>query len=96
MINARATVPSRNSAETIFIGRSMRAAKRGAKWRTSIPRHTGTRTMANTCKTLANCRGMAWSADMKYSSDRLTTNGMLSIAITELTAVRVTLSATSP
>ncbi|MNQ77395.1 hypothetical protein D3C85_922600 [compost metagenome] len=52
--------------------------------------------MANTCNTLANCSGMAWSPSMKWASDRLTTNGMVRIAMTELTAVKVTFRATSP
>ncbi|MCY1464063.1 hypothetical protein D9M71_820390 [compost metagenome] len=65
MTIARTMVNTRNSAAMIFIGRSMRAANPGARRRISMPMATGTRTMANTCSTLANCRGMAWSAVMK-------------------------------
>lgn len=52
--------------------------------------------MANTCMTLANCSGMAWSEAMNQASDRFTSKGMVRIAISELTAVRVMFSATSP
>ena len=56
---------TRNSAEMIFTGFSMALAKPGASLRMTMPMATGPRTMANTCTTLVNCSGRAWSASMK-------------------------------
>ncbi|MNP25274.1 hypothetical protein D3C76_1180720 [compost metagenome] len=96
MAKASTTTTTRNNAETIFMGFSIRAAKRGATRRMNMPMATGTSTMANTCRTLANCSAIACSLSMKCASDRLTTNGMVRMAITEFTAVSVTFRATSP
>ncbi|MNN81517.1 hypothetical protein D3C81_1983510 [compost metagenome] len=59
LAKASTMVKARNSAATSFMGFSMRVAKPGAQRRIIMPKATGSRTMANTCMTLANCNGMA-------------------------------------
>ena len=62
---------------------------------TTIPIATGTSTIAKTSTTLTNGR-LTLSSRSKCAIARLVISGRVTIAITEFTAVRVTLSATSP
>ncbi|SST09377.1 Uncharacterised protein [Acinetobacter baumannii] len=96
LASASRMITSNSSAERIFTGFCRRSATAGRRLRTSMPMATGPRTMTKTCTTLPNCKGIACPSPMKYCSDRLTISGMVRMAITEFTAVRVMFSATSP
>ncbi|GAB3324410.1 hypothetical protein GCM10027451_48740 [Geodermatophilus aquaeductus] len=62
-----------------------------------MPRATGTSTIAKTCTVLPNCRPIdPASGGSKTVTARLVTSGSVTTASSELTAVRETLSATSP
>ncbi|MNV83556.1 hypothetical protein D3C71_1773720 [compost metagenome] len=74
----------------------MARAKPGLKPRTSIPRHTGSSTIMKTSMVFLSCSPTVISPGWNQAIDRLTITGRVSTAITELIAVRLMLSATSP
>ncbi len=89
------TRPARMTADPMRTGLSMRAAKSCRRALTSMPRRTGRSTIANTSTTLPNCSATE-SSRSNQAIARLVMIGRVKIATTELIAVRVTLSATSP
>jgi hypothetical protein len=89
------TSTARITAEPIRTGRSALAATAGRAARTAIPSTTGTRTIANTSTTSTN--GSRTSSCRPYQAiARPVTSGSVKSAMTELIAVSVMFSATSP